>query len=65
MDTELSQKLQAQDEKLEQIYQSVEKTRKYFLWTMIATVVTFVLPLIGLMIAVPFLMSSLSTVYGL
>jgi uncharacterized membrane protein YukC len=65
METELMQKLQAQDEKLEQIYQSVEKTRKYFLWTMIATVVTFVLPLIGLMFAVPFLMSSLSTAYGL
>jgi len=65
MDTELTQKLQAQDEKLEQIYQSVEKTRKYFLWTMIATIVTFVLPLIGLMFAVPFLMSSLSAAYGL
>ena len=65
MDTELTQKLAVQEEKLEQIYQSVEKTRKYFLWTMIATVVTFVLPVIGLMIAVPFLMSSLSTVYGL
>lgn len=65
MDTELSQKLAAQDEKLEQIYQSVEKTRKYFLWTMIATVVTFVLPLIGLVIAVPFLLSTLSAAYSL
>lgn len=65
MDTELIQKLQAQDEKLERIYQSVEKTRKYFLWMMIVTVIAFVLPLIGLMFAVPFLMSSLSAVYGL
>ncbi len=59
------QKLQAQDEKLEHIYQSVEKTRKYFLWTMIATVVTFVLPLIGLIFAVPFLLSTLSAAYSL
>lgn len=65
MDTELLQKLQAQDEKLERIYQSVEKTRKYFLWTLIATVVTFVLPLIGLMFAMPFFMSTLSSAYGI
>jgi CHASE3 domain sensor protein len=65
MDTELVKKLEAQDEKLERIYQSVEKTRKYFLWTMIATVVTFVLPLIGLIFAVPFFLSTLSTAYGL
>jgi hypothetical protein len=65
MDPELKKKLEAQDERLEQIYQSVEKTRKYFLWTMIATLVTFVLPLIGLVFAVPFFLSTLSTAYGL
>ena len=65
MDTELLQKLQAQDEKLEQIYQSAEKTRKYFLWTMIGTIVMFVLPLIGLVFAVPFFLSTFSTAYGL
>lgn len=65
METELLQKLQAQDEKLEQIYQSVEKTRKYFLWTMIGTVAMFVIPLIGLLFAVPFFLSTLSTAYGL
>lgn len=65
MDRELKEKLEAQDERLEQIYQSVEKTRKYFLWTMIATLVAFVLPLIGLVFAVPFFLSTLSTAYGL
>ncbi|TXI33698.1 MAG: hypothetical protein E6Q53_02590 [Candidatus Moraniibacteriota bacterium] len=65
MDRELKEKLEAQDERLEQIYQSVEKTRKYFLWTMIATLVTFVLPLIGLVFAVPFFLNTLSTAYGL
>lgn len=65
MDTELLQKLQAQDEKLERIYQSVEKTRQYFLWTLIGSVVMFVLPLIGLIFAVPFFLSTLSTAYGL
>ena len=65
MDTELSQKLQAQDEKLERIYQSVEKTRRYFLWTLIGTVAMFVLPLIGLLFAVPFFLTTLTTAYGL
>ncbi len=65
MDPELLQKIQAQDEKLEQIYQSVEKTRKYFLWTMIGTLVAFVVPLIGLIIAIPFFLSTLSSYSGL
>ncbi len=65
MDTELLQKLQAQDEKLERIYQSIEKTRRYFLWTLIGTVAMFVLPLIGLLFAVPFFITTLSTAYGL
>ena len=65
MDTEILQKLQGQDEKLELIYQSVEKTRKYFLWTLIATVVTFVLPLVGLMFAMPFFMNTLLNAYGI
>lgn len=65
MDQELSQKLQAQDEKLERIYQSVESTRKYFLWTLIGSIIMFVLPLIGLVFAVPFFLSTLGTSYGL
>jgi hypothetical protein len=65
MEQELLQKLQDQDEKLELIFQSVEKTRKYFLWTLIGTVVTFVLPLIGLMFAVPFFLNMLSTSLGI
>lgn len=65
MDTEMLQKLQGQDEKLERIYQSVEKTRKYFLWTLIATVIAFVLPLIGFVFAVPFLFTTLSSTYGI
>lgn len=65
MDQELLQKLQAQDEKLEQIYQSAEKTRKYFLWTLVATLVAFFLPLLGLVFAIPFFLRTLGTAYGL
>jgi len=53
MDEEILKKIEAQDKKLDDIFRSVEKTRKYFLWTFIATVVAFILPLIGLVIAIP------------
>lgn len=64
MDQELAARLDAQDKKLDAIYVSVEKTRKYFLWTMIGSVVMFVLPLIGIMIAIPWLLSTLSGAYS-
>ena len=53
MENDTSAKLSALEAKIDAIYVSVEKTRKYFLWTMIITVALFVLPLIGLMFAIP------------
>ena len=58
MDAELAQRLQAQDAKLDAIWQSVEKTRKYFQMTFWITVILFVLPLVGLIFVVPYAMSS-------
>lgn len=40
-------------EKLDKIYASVEKTRKYFLWVLIVSLVMVVLPAIGLIFAIP------------
>lgn len=65
MEQEILQKLQAQDQKLELIYQSTEKTRKYFLWTLIVTLATVLLPLLGLMFAIPFFLKTLSTTMGI
>jgi len=50
-------------EKLDAIYQSVEKTRKYFLWTLIATVITFILPLIALAFIIPWFLKTLTSTY--
>lgn len=61
MEEELLKKIESQDKKLEDIYRSVEKTRKYFLWTLLLTGVCFVLPLIGLMIAIPQFLSIYSS----
>ncbi len=41
------------EKKIDAIYASVEKTRKYFLTVLVISVVAFVLPVIGLFFAVP------------
>ena len=41
-----------------QTYESAEKTRKYFLYTAIATVLMFILPIIGLIIIIPMFLNS-------
>ncbi len=46
------------DSKIDAIYKSTEKTRKYFLAVLIITVVAFVVPLFGLIFAVPSLIST-------
>lgn len=43
---------------LRRTYESAEKTRKYFLYTAILTVLAFVLPIIGLVIVIPIFLSS-------
>jgi hypothetical protein len=58
----MEQELEA---KLDAIYKSVEKTRKYFLWTLVATVVAFVLPLLGLIIIIPWFLRTLTSAYSL
>jgi len=65
MDQELLSKFEEQGKKIDAIYASVEKTRKYFQWTLIITVATIVIPLIILIFAIPFLMNTLSSAYGL
>jgi len=40
-----------------------EKTRKYMLWNMIIQIGIIALPLIGLAIAIPFMLKSLTSTY--
>ncbi|OGZ33899.1 MAG: hypothetical protein A2Y98_03475 [Candidatus Portnoybacteria bacterium RBG_19FT_COMBO_36_7] len=53
MDQETLNKFEELNKKLEQIYRSAEKTRKYFLWMLIISLAIIVLPLIGLIIIIP------------
>lgn len=65
MEQEILARIQAQDELLQKIYISSEKTRKYFLWTFWGTLALFVLPLIGLVFAIPAFLGTMGTAYGL
>jgi type IV secretory pathway component VirB8 len=58
MEPELAQRFAALEEKVGKIYISVEKTRKYFLWTMIISVAFVVLPAIGLIFVIPQFLNS-------
>lgn len=64
MDEETLGRIKHIEMRVEAIYESAEKTRKYFLWTLIATVVVFVLPLLGLLFAIPSFMDSYSNALG-
>ncbi len=59
MEQEILNRLQAQEELLQKVYASVEKTRKYFMWTGIITLALIVLPLIGLIFAIPAFIGSI------
>lgn len=61
MDEVILKKLEEQEKKIESIFVSVEKTRKYFLWTLILSLVFFLLPFVGLLFAVPFFLSTLGS----
>jgi hypothetical protein len=61
MDPEANEKIKAISQRVEEIFVSVEKTRKYFQWTLIITIATIVIPLIGLAIVIPFFLRTLSS----
>ncbi len=65
MDQEITQKLAEQDKKLDLIYASIEKMRKYFLWTLIVTIVTIVLPLIALVFVIPWFLKIITSAYNI
>lgn len=64
MDEEIKKRLDLQDDLLQKIYISVEKTRKYFLTTIIITVVTLILPLIAVIFILPWFINTYMSTFG-
>jgi len=61
----IQKKLEEQDQKLNLIFISVEKIRRYFLAVLIVSLVVFVLPLIGLVFAIPAFLNNYTSALGL
>lgn len=64
MDEIIKNQLSAQDQKLEAIYTSVEKTRKYLLIIMWSSVAMIVLPLLLALAVVPYAISSYTSSFN-
>jgi hypothetical protein len=64
MNEELIKKIEEQQVKIDQIYKSVEKTRKYFQWTLFITIAIIVLPLIITAFVLPSIISSYTSLLG-
>ena len=62
MEQEISQKLDLLEKKLEENIKIARQMRKYFLWTLIISVVVIVLPLIGLLFVIPQLINSYTNI---
>ena len=60
-ESEIKAILGKQEEKLDAIYSSVEKMRRYFLTSLIVTLVLFFLPLIGLVFVIPQFIATYTT----
>ena len=66
MEPELNKKIEELDVKINAVYVSVEKTRKYFLIIVWITILGVVLPLVGLMFVLPsFMANYVDTLSGL
>ena len=62
---ETLQKIAELEKKVDAICKSVEKTRKYFMWTLILSVLFFVVPLVGLIFILPQFISSIGSSYNI
>jgi uncharacterized protein YqhQ len=58
MDQETQNKMAGLEKKIDEIYVSVEKTRKIIMWTGIITIAVIVLPLIAMMFVIPSFISN-------
>lgn len=55
---QLDPKMEALEKKIDALQHSIDKLNKIFFWTLIITVALFVLPLVGLLFAIPQFLST-------
>ena len=62
--TEDKQPVMATEQVLQEILENTRKTKRYMAWQFYITIILVVLPLLGLVFALPTIMSSLGGAYG-
>ena len=62
MEQDILKKLDEQNTKLDAIALSVKKMRSYFFWIAIISIALFVIPLIGLIFAIPQFLNTYSSI---
>ncbi len=62
---DIEKKLADLESKIDSVYVTVEKTRKYIWWTMVITVAVIALPLIAMLFVIPSFMNSLNDIGSL
>jgi len=63
MDQELNQRMKQLEEKIDELYVSSKRIQMYFKWTFIVTIVFFVVPFILSLFAIPYFISTYSSMY--
>jgi len=53
MNEDILKKIEEQGEKIEKMYRSLEKIRRFFFWTFILGIALVILPLLGLLFVIP------------
>jgi len=64
MESDLQKKISELEQKIDQMQQTLDQFKQYFKWTMILSIVFFVLPLIAVVIILPMLMNTLAGNYS-
>ncbi len=62
MEPNINERLTTLEKKIDDMYTSFEKVRKYFIWSGIITLALIILPIIGLIFAVPTFLSTYSQI---
>ncbi len=60
----LIKKLEKQEQQLDEIYGTVKKLKRYFLATIIISFLTFLLPILAVILSLPWLMETFQTITG-
>jgi len=60
MEPELLKRIDEIEKKIDAVYASAEKTRKYFFWTLIISIAVIILPLIALIFLIPYFLQTIN-----